>query len=256
LHVFALTGKSALVSGAGRGTRLAIAQALARAGASVTLAGSSREVLEACVKELSEEGFQARALALEMSEADSIGAVVAGIDTPDILVNVPGTNACKRIIDDTGQVYDRFLTTDLSGLAALTLKVGARMIQRGHGGKIINIGRPASLAAYPYVSVEAITTGPVGKLTGALAAEWAHYNIQVNCIAPGFLLTDLIRPMLMREDLPAWIRANQTNPRSAGPHDIAALSVFLAGHGSDYITGQIIPINGRFRKSIWPFQSQ
>ena len=245
------------MAGASRGIGLTIAQGLAGAGACVTLASRSRETLEARARELTEQGLQARALVMDVADPDSVAAAAAGIDAPDILVNVAGTNVRRRFEEYTREEYDRIFTTNLHGLVALTQKVGAKMIQRGKGGKVINIGSLTTLLAYPYVSVYAMTKGALGQLTRALAAEWARYDIQVNCIAPGFILTDLVRDLMLREDMLAWLRANQANPRLGTPEDVAPLAVFLAGRGSDYITGQIIPVDGGFTTtSMWPYEPE
>jgi NAD(P)-dependent dehydrogenase (short-subunit alcohol dehydrogenase family) len=92
-------------------------------------------------------------------------------------------------------------------------------------------------------------------LTKALAAEWGRYDIQVNCIAPGFILTDLNRTMWAEPKMEAWLRANQANPRLGAPADIAPLAVFLSGRGAGYITGQIIPVDGGYTTtSVWPYE--
>ena len=132
------------------------------------------------------------------------------------------------------------------------------MIARGAGGKIIMIGSLMSLLGLPYISVYAMTKGALGQLTKALAAEWGRYNIQVNCIAPGFIVTDLNRKMWeessqMRE----WLKGAQANPRLGTPEDIAPLAVFLAGRGADYITGQIIAVDGGYTTTaVWPFEPE
>jgi NAD(P)-dependent dehydrogenase (short-subunit alcohol dehydrogenase family) len=134
------------------------------------------------------------------------------------------------------------MRTNLHGIVELTQQIGARMIARGAGGKIIMIGSLMSLLGLPYLSVYAMTKGALGQLTKALAAEWGRYNIQVNCIAPGFIVTDLNRHMWESPERPMreWLKGAQANPRLGAPDDIAPLAVFLAGRGADYITGQII----------------
>ena len=104
-----------------------------------------------------------------------------------------------------------------------------------------------SLVGLPYISVYAMTKGALGQLTKALAAEWGRHNIQVNCIAPGFIVTDLNRGMWespASAKLRDWLKGVQANPRLGAPEDIAPLAVFLTGRGADYITGQIIAVDG------------
>jgi gluconate 5-dehydrogenase len=129
------------------------------------------------------------------------------------------------------------------------------MIARGKGGKVIQIGSMMSLLGLPYLSVYAISKGGLAQLTKVLAAEWGRYNIQVNCIAPGFIVTDLNRDMWKQEKMVAWLKGNQANPNLGTPDDVAPLAVFLAGRGGDYITGQIIAVDGGYSTtSVWPFE--
>jgi gluconate 5-dehydrogenase len=112
-----------------------------------------------------------------------------------------------------------------------------------------------SLLGLPYLSIYAITKGALGQLTKVLAAEWGKYNIQVNCIAPGFILTDLNRSMWQQPRMSEWLKGNQANPRLGSAEDIAPLAVFLSGGGADYITGQIIAVDGGYTTTaVWPFE--
>jgi gluconate 5-dehydrogenase len=147
------------------------------------------------------------------------------------------------------------LETNLNGLVRLTQKIGARMIARGQGGKVVNIGSLMSLVGLPYLAPYAISKGGIAQLTRALAAEWGQYNIQVNCIAPGFIVTDLNRHIWTQEKMLTWLKGCQANPNPGAPEDVAPLAVFLAGRGADYITGQVIAVDGGYTTTaIWPFE--
>lgn len=253
--IFSLTGKTALVAGASRGIGLAIAQGLADAGAHVALAARSMDKLKEHAGALTSKGRAASAVRLDMADSKSIDEAVAGLDQIDILVNVAGTNIRKPFQDYTKDEYDFILQTNLHGLVELTQKVGAKMIARNAGGKVVTIGSLMSLLGLPYLSIYAITKGGLGQLTKALAAEWGKYNIQVNCIAPGFIVTDLNRTMWEQAHMREWLRGNQANPRLGAPEDIAPLAVFLSGRGADYITGQIIAVDGGYTTTaVWPFE--
>src|SRR5712664_104429 len=211
--------------------------------------------LEEQARALTGKGHKASAVRMDMADAKSIDEAVASLDAIDILVNVAGTNIRKPFQDYTKQEYDSILQTNLHGLVELTQKAGAKMIARGAGGKVVTIGSLMSLLGLPYLSVYAITKGALGQLTKVLAAEWGKYNIQVNCIAPGFIITDLNRTMWQQPKMEEWLRGNQANPRLGAPADIAPLAVFLSGRGADYITGQIIPVDGGFTTTaVWPFE--
>jgi gluconate 5-dehydrogenase len=253
--IFSLAGKTALVAGASRGIGLAIAQGLAVAGAHTVLAARSMDKLEEHARALSGQGHSASAVRMDMSDSKSIDTALANLDGIDILVNVAGTNIRKSFPEYTKQEYEMILQTNLHGLVEVTQKVGSKMLQRGAGGKVVMIGSLMSLLGLPYLSIYAITKGALGQLTKALAAEWGKHNIQVNCIAPGFILTDLNRSMWQQPKMEEWLRGNQANPRLGAPADIAPLAVFLSGRGADYITGQIIPVDGGYTTtSVWPFE--
>jgi len=255
MSVFSLSGKTALVAGASRGIGLAIAQHTAAAGARTILAARSIDKLEAHARDLKAKGFVASALRMDMSDPESICAAVGAIETPDILINVTGTNIRKRFEQYTPAEYEHILRTNQHGIVILTQQIGARMIERGKGGKIIMIGSLMSVVGLPYLSVYAMTKGALEQLTKVLAAEWGRYNIQVNCIAPGFIITDLNRDMWKPAEMREWLKGIQANPQPGTPDDIAPLAVFLSSSGANYITGQIIAVDGGYTTTaIWPFE--
>ena len=255
--IFSLSGKTALIAGASRGIGLAIAQQMAEAGAHAILAARSVEKLQEHAQALAAKGCQASALRLDVADPESIRVAVESLETPDILVNVAGTNIRKGFAQYTKAEYDQVLQTNLHGIVELTQKIGARMIARGEGGTVIMIGSLMSLLGLPYLSVYAMSKGALGQLTKVLAAEWGRHDIQVNCIAPGFILTDLNRRMWEPGRMREWLKGAQANPRMGTPEDVAPLAVFLAGRGADYITGQVIPVDGGYSTTaVWPFEPE
>lgn len=253
---FSIAGRTALVAGASRGIGLAIAKQMAAAGAHVILASRSLDKLEANAAELRAEGLSAEARRLDFAEPAAIEPFAAALPEIDILVNVSGTNIRKRFEQYTEQEYAMLLQTNLHGIVALTREVGKRMMARGKGGKIVNIGSLMSLLGLPYLTVYAITKSGLAGLTRTLAAEWGRHSIQVNCIAPGFIITDLNRQMWSQDYMRDWLKGVQANPRPGEPEDIAPLAVFLSGPGSNYITGQVIAVDGGYTTTAtWPFEA-
>jgi gluconate 5-dehydrogenase len=247
---FSLEGKTALVAGASRGIGLAIARHMAAAGARVILAARSERELELRAAEIG-----GRAVRLDVCDPQSIAAAVETVGAPDILVNVAGTNIRKRFEEFTDEEYRTVMNTNLDGIVRLTQQIGARMIARGEGGKIVNIGSLMSIFGLPYLSVYAMSKGALAQLTKALAAEWARYNIQVNCIAPGFMVTDLNRHIWTDPAMLEWLKGVQANPNPGTAEDVAPLAVFLCGSGANYITGQVIAVDGGFTTTAkWPFE--
>jgi NAD(P)-dependent dehydrogenase (short-subunit alcohol dehydrogenase family) len=255
LNVFSLEGKTALVAGASRGIGLAIAQEVARAGARTILAARSTDLLEAQAESLRAEGCIAEALELDVADRDSIDRCVADAPPIDILLNVSGVNQRKHFAEYTPDEYERIMNTNLHGIVYLTQRVGGAMVRRGAGGKIVFVGSLSSLLGLPYITVYSMTKSALAGLTRTLAAEWGKHNIQVNCIAPGFIITDFNRQMWEPEEMKQWLAASQGTPRTGTPEDIAPMAVFLSGRGSDYINGQLIAVDGGFSTTaVWPFE--
>jgi gluconate 5-dehydrogenase len=247
-----LKNKTALIAGASRGIGLAIAREIARAGANTILASRNMEALTREATALEKAGFRASAMPLD------VAAISEDTQFPDadILVNVAGVNIRKPFEQYTKDEIDYMFRTNLTGLATVTQRVGSRMVERGSGGKILFIGSLMSLRGLPYLTVYAMTKSALAGLTRTLAAEWGRHNIQVNCIAPGFILTDLNREMWQTPEMKNWLTGVQANPQMGTSEDIAPLAAFLCGPGSDYITGQLIAIDGGYTTTaVWPFHS-
>ena len=255
MNIFSLSGKTAFVAGASRGIGLAIAEGVARAGADTILASRNIEVLEQNAARLRDEGFKARAVRLDVCDPASIREAVEAVPEIDILHCVSGVNTRKHFEDFDRKDFDYILGTNLVGIAELVQVVGRQMIARGKGGKIVNIGSMTTIRGVPYVGAYALSKSGIGGLTRTLAAEWAKYGIRVNCIAPGFILTDLNRKMWQDETLLDWLPRVQPNPVLGTPADVAPLAVFLSCDGSNYISGQVIAVDGALSTAVnWPFE--
>ena len=254
--LFSLKGKTALVVGASRGIGLAIAKEIAAAGAHTVLAARSADKLAEEVAALQAAGYSADSRPVDMKDSASIRALGDEFRLKtDILINVAGTNVRRRMQDYTKEEYDNILTTNLHGIFELCQYVGGWMVERGQGGKIIHIGSLMSLLGMPYLSVYAMSKAGIAGLTRVQAAEWGRYNIQVNCIAPGFILTDLNKDMWQPKHMHDWLKGVQANPRLGTPEDMAGLAVFLASKGADYVTGQVIAADGGYTTTAnWPFE--
>ena len=254
--LFSLKGKTALVVGASRGIGLAIAKEIAAAGAHTVLAARSADKLAEEVAALRAQGYSADSRSIDMTNSESIQAFAAEFrGKTDILINVAGTNVRRRMQDYTKEEYNRILDTNLHGIFELCQHIGGGMVEAGKGGKIIHIGSLMSLLGIPFLSVYAISKAGIAGLTRVQAAEWGKYNIQVNCIAPGFILTDLNKDMWQPKHMHDWLQGAQANPRMGTPVDLAGAAVFLASPASDYVTGQVLSVDGGYTTTAnWPFE--
>ena len=252
---FSLVDRTVLVAGASRGIGLAIAREVAAAGARTVLGARSIDRLREEAARLVADGLRAEAVELDVTDRTAIEEVVTGLPDLDGLVNVAGTNIRKRFETYTQEEYERILATNLHAQVDITRLVGARMLARGRGGKVIFIGSANQLSSLPYLAIYAMTKAALGGLTRALAAEWGDQGIQVNCIVPGLIWTDLTAAVWSDPAVAAWREGVQAIPRWGTPEDIAPLVVYLLGAASEFVTGQTIAVEGGYTTTkIWPFR--
>jgi NAD(P)-dependent dehydrogenase (short-subunit alcohol dehydrogenase family) len=251
LKAFRLDGKVALVTGASRGLGRAIALGLAGAGADVALVGRDLATLEPVAQEIERDlGRQVLPVPLDVADRDAIpaavAAVVARFGRIDILVNNAGTNVRNTTLDYTPEEWDAVLDTNLKGAFFLTQQVGRPMIRAG-GGKILNITSMTAFLGVPTVPAYAASKAALQQLTRLLAVEWAEHNIQVNAIAPGWFSTDLTAPLKTRPDLQPryqWVLSRTPAGRFGEPDELVGAAVFLCSPAADFITGQILAVDG------------
>lgn len=245
-----LQGKVALVTGAGRGIGGAIAVNMAREGARVVLVSRNANELESQRRRIEEAGYPPAMLwAADVSEQESVQSMVqAVIETEgsiDILVNAAGISVAGPSETLAVEDWRRCLATNLDGTFFCCQAVGAHMIARKRGGKIINITSLVAHAAIPQRAAYAASKGGVKQLSQNLAVEWAPHNIQVNTISPGFILTEIVRDYIARGvHRPELLTARIPAGRMGEVDDVAGPAVFLASAESDYITGTTLIVDG------------
>ncbi|MQL52284.1 glucose 1-dehydrogenase [Desulfofundulus thermobenzoicus] len=244
---FGLEGRVALVTGAGRGLGAGYASALAAAGAFVVCVGRRIDSLEKTVAQIHRDGGRATAFPADVTRPalmrEIIDRVVKDYGSLDILVNNAGTEIAKGIQEVAEKDYDTIMGTNLKGLY-FTAQAAANHMIRRRRGKIINIGSLASQIGIAGSTVYSASKGGVLQFTRALAVELAPYNIQVNAIGPGYFRTEMTEPFFQDPEHRQWIEQRIPMGRVGTAADLAATVVFLAGPGADYITGQIIYVDG------------
>jgi 2-deoxy-D-gluconate 3-dehydrogenase len=246
LEAFSLNGKNALVTGSHRGLGAAIAVALAEAGANVGCHGRDPRPGPSCDEIRAEHKtfYFAADLANAKAPADLIEKTVAEFGSIDILVNNAGVIRRAPAAEYSAEFWDELIAVNLTAVFHLSQLAARRMIERGAGGKIVNIASLLSFQGGILVPAYAAAKGGVAQLTKALSNEWAAKGINVNAIAPGYMATD--NTTALRNDS---VRSRQIMDRiPAGrwgePGDIAGAAVFLCSSASDYVHGHILAVDG------------
>lgn len=245
---FKLDGQVALVAGGYGGIGAALCLGLAQQGASVAIAGRSMEKSAALAQELAADGHSALGLRFDIKEADEISRLVEQtvrhFGRLDILVNCVGTHIEKPAESLSAEEWDEVHDTNLRGAFLLSQAAGRQMIQQKRG-KQIHISSVRSLLGIRR-GFAAYTSSKAGMnlLVKQLATEWAQYGINVNGIAPTFIRTELVRHYLEDEDFYNALVGRIPLTRVGEPFDIVGAAVFFASPAADFITGQILFIDG------------
>lgn len=243
-----LSGKVALVTGSSRGIGKSIALALAQKGAKVALCGRKQENLDQALEEFGKLGLQAMGRTANMGQAPQVAALFAAVDEAfgglDILVNNVGTNLLTPSVAEADPgLFDKLMETNLKSAFLASAEAVKRMKKRG-GGKIINISSTAGRRASRGMGIYCIAKAGVDMLTKVLAQELALDRINVNAIAPGVVRTKFSQPFWSNEALLKEIVNTIPMGRIAETSDVVGAALFLASGLSDYITGDIITVDG------------
>ena len=248
MEKFRLDGKTALVSGGSRGIGFGIAKAMAAAGADLALIARSEQKLKSAKDELEAMGRRVWTYPFDMGNTSEIDGVFSKVleDTGgiDVLVNNAGGTRRNMAQDVSLEDWDFVIRLNLTSQFALSRAFGRERIERGKPGKIINIASLMSDTVREMNSPYAASKGGVKQLTKALAIDWARHRINVNAIGPGYIKTDLTETLWADEEFDSWVKKRTPMGRWGGPEDLGTTAVFLASPASDFITGQIIYVDG------------
>ena len=246
---FDLTGKVALVTGAARGLGHAISVALADAGADVALGlrdvGTGNELADSI------RGMGRKALPLQMNVmnlAEAYAAIDQAIDEfgrIDILVNNVGGGTEGPVEDFPESEFDQTINLNVKATFFIAQRVARHMIQRGEGGRIVNMGSQAGFVALPGEAIYCLSKAAVTHMTRCMAVEWGKHNITVNCVAPTFIATPGTEPALSNAEFRAdTIERIAALHRIGRPVEVAGAVVFLASPAASLITGHTMLIDG------------
>lgn len=240
-----LEGKTALVTGSARGIGRAIAEKLGTLGANLVISDVLTDQAAETAKELAEQGYRTLAIPCDITKADDIDrmmkAIIEKFNSLDILVNNAGITRDGLLIRQTAETWDMVMEVNLKG-AFLVTQAASRIMMRARSGKIINISSVVGLMGNAGQANYASSKAGLIGLTKSVAKELAGRGITVNAVAPGYIATQ------MTEELPEAAKEAFLNviplKRAGTVEDVASAVAFLASSEADYITGQVLQVDG------------
>ncbi|WP_099156881.1 SDR family oxidoreductase [Virgibacillus ndiopensis] len=249
LDLFKLEGKTAIVTGGGRGLGAQIAQGFAEAGANVVICSRKLEACEKMSEELKKLGVDSLAFTCDVSNPDDVKKVVEGtvdhFGSIDILVNNSGATWGARASEMPLEAWQKVINVNITGTFLMSQEVGKTMIKQNKG-KIINIASVAGFGGTDPRYMDTIgyntSKGAVMTFTKDLAVKWGQYNINVNAIAPGFFPTKMSRGLL--ENGHDKILEGTPLNRLGNDSDLKGAALFLASKASDFVSGDILAVDG------------
>jgi NAD(P)-dependent dehydrogenase (short-subunit alcohol dehydrogenase family) len=241
-----LTGEVALITGTTSGLGKRFAQVLASKGAKVAITGRRVERLDELKAELEAAGATVAAIALDVTDEASIKACVEKAEQDlgpiTILINNAGMNIDGLVVNTSTEDFDRIMSTNVRGPFLMAREVGARMIERGKGGQVINIASIAAKRALAGLVPYCTSKAAVAMMTQALAREWARYGINVNAICPGFIVTEINDEWFETEAGQKQLK-RYPRRRAGEPSDLDGALLLLASPKSRFITGELLVVD-------------
>ena len=245
--LFDLTGRVAVVTGAGRGLGRTMALALSSAGAKVVASSRTASELESLRDEITALGGACESVTADCTdEADCerlVAASLAAFGRLDILVNNAGINIRKPVLELTADEFRSVIATNLEGYFHCARAAGRHMVAQ-RSGKVINISSIMGRVVLPTQAAYASSKGAIEQLTKVMAVEWAQLGVQVNAIAPTYFETELTRPLFEDPERHDLIIERTPMARWGQPHELSGAVIFLASGASDYVTGHTLVVDG------------
>lgn len=245
--LFNLAGKVALITGAAGSIGREFAVALARNGVSLGLLDVRREKLDLIKKELSGCRVRVESVPCDLRNTreieEAVEACVRIFGRIDILLNHAGLNIRKPALEYSDADWHSIVDVNARGAFFMAQQAGKHMVGQ-KGGKIINTASVSAVRGHPNLCIYAMTKGAIAQMTKVLANEWARFGVNVNAIAPGYIVTDQTEEYLKDEEVRAGILSKIPAGKIGRPEDLVGTMLFLSSPASDYLTGQTILVDG------------
>jgi NAD(P)-dependent dehydrogenase (short-subunit alcohol dehydrogenase family) len=252
-EIFDLSGKVALVTGASSGLGRRFGRVLAAHGAKVVLAARSVGKLEDLKAEIEADGGEAAVVALDVADKAQIpgafDAAEKAFGVVTVLVNNAGIASQQPLLEISDEDWRKVRDVNYEGVWAMAQEGARRMADAGSGGSIINVASILGLRVAKTLSSYSVTKAAVIQLTKAMALELARYDIRVNAIAPGYVLTEMNREFFSSDEAQPWINAIPQR-RIAEPEELDGLLLLLASDASSFMTGSVNVIDGGHSLSV------
>ncbi|WP_130835877.1 SDR family NAD(P)-dependent oxidoreductase [[Erwinia] mediterraneensis] len=251
LEKFSVSGKLAVITGAGRGIGLAIADALGEAGARLAITDIDSARAEQAAAGLREKGYQVDSYTLDVTQPDVVNAIskemVERYGRVDILVNNAGISICEKAENMSDSDWCRVIDVNLNGVFWCCRAFGKAMLEAG-GGTVVNVGsmsgfivnRPQEQSQYN------ASKAAVHHLTRSLAAEWAGRGVRVNAVAPTYIATEMTAYVNDSPEMHQYWVGGTPMQRMGRPEEVASVVLFLASEASSLMTGSIVLADGGY----------
>ena len=251
--LFSLAGRVALVTGSSQGIGFALAEGLARQGATIVLNGRNASAVQAAAAALRDKAYQAHAATFDVTDPAAITPEIERIENEvgpiDILVNNAGMQFRTPLEDFPVERWEQLLTTNISSVFFVSQPVARRMIARGRG-KIVNVASVQSELARPGIAPYTATKGAVKNLTRGMCADWAKHGLQINAIAPGYFKTPLNQALVDDPDFSTWLEKRTPAGRWGNVEELIGAAVFLSSDASSFVNGHTLYVDGGITTSL------
>jgi gluconate 5-dehydrogenase len=253
MKLFDLSGRTALITGSSKGIGLALAQALASAGARIVLNARDAARLEAARAALAATGASVHAAAFDVTDAADVEAGITRIEAEvgaiDILVNNAGMQHRGPFAEFPVDAWHKLISTNLDSVFLVGRAVAQRMIPRGRG-KIINVCSVQSELGRPGIAPYTATKGAVKMLTKGMAIDLGKHGIQVNGLGPGYFKTELTQALVADAAFTAWLAGRTPAGRWGEVHELGGAVIFLASDASSFVSGHVLYVDGGITASL------